>query len=306
MFGVSRSLTEYWGGNAVHKIIGLFRLIRPINCIMMGLATLIGELITYFTLLPFEPSFFGFLTAFTLIGASMTINDYWDRAIDAINMPERPIPSGLVSEKEALFLALVLSIIGLSSALITNLACFIVAIISLSISIFYNVKGKQMGLLGNFMVSACIAVPLLYGGFIYQGWDVPLNRLGLLLFFDLMIFCANTGREIIKGIVDVEGDRIRNIKTIAIRYSPRIACFTGTLFFFSAIILSIFPWIYGMVSWIYLPIVSISDGGFIVSSIMLWKDYSKDNVVKVKNMILIWMFIGLVAFAMGGWGRGII
>ena len=68
---------------------------------MMGLAVLIGELITYFTLLPFEPSLFGFFTAFTLTGTSMIVNDYWDRDVDAINAPERPIPSGLVSIKEA-------------------------------------------------------------------------------------------------------------------------------------------------------------------------------------------------------------
>lgn len=289
----------------MRKIIGLFRLIRPINCLMMGLAVLIGELITYFTLLPFEPSLFGFLTAFTLTGTSMIVNDYWDRSVDAINAPERPIPSGLVSVKEALFFAIALSIIGLLSALITNLACFMVAIISLSISIFYNIKGKQMGLIGNFMVSACIAIPLLYGGFIYKGWNVNFNRLGLLLFFDLMIFFANTGREIVKGIVDVEGDRIRSVKTIAIRYSPRIASIIGILFFLGAITLSIFPWIYGMVSWVYLPIVTFSDGGFIVSSVILWKNYSKENVVKVKNMILIWMLIGLLAFAIGGLGRGV-
>ena len=288
------------------KIYGLFRLIRPINCLMMGLAVLIGELITYFTLLPFEPSLLGFLTAFTLTGTSMIVNDYWDRSVDAINVPERPIPSGLVSVKEALLLAIALSTIGLLSALITNVACFVVAIISLSISIFYNIRGKQMGLIGNFMVSACIAIPLLYGGFIYQSWNVNFERLGLLLFFDLIIFLANTGREIIKGIVDVEGDKIRSVKTVAIRYSPKIASIIGILFFFSAIILSVFPWIYRMVSWIYLPIITFSDGGFIISSIILWKDFSKENVIKIKNMILIWMIIGLLAFAIGGLGRGII
>jgi len=49
-----------------------------------------------------------------------------------------------------------------------------------------------------------------------------------------------------------------------------------------------------------------SNGGFIVSSVILWKDYSKGTVIKVKNMILIWMIIGLLAFAMGGLGIGII
>ena len=288
----------------MQKIGGLFRLIRPINCLMMGLAVLIGELITYSTLLPVGPSVFGFLTAFTLTGTSMIVNDYWDREVDAVNAPERPIPSGVVSVKEALLFGMILSVIGLLCALSTNLACLVVSILSLLISIVYNVKGKQKGLTGNLMVSACIAVPLLYGGFIYEGENVSFNRFGLLLVFDLMIFLANTGREVIKGIIDVKGDKIRQVKTIAIQYSPRVARTVGILFFLSAVILSVFPWFYGMVAWVYLPIVLVSDGGFIISSIILWKDFTKGTVIKIKNRILIWMFIGLFAFALGGIARG--
>ena len=39
---------------------------------------------------------FGFGTGFMLTAAAMTINDYYDRTIDAINEPTRPIPSGLI------------------------------------------------------------------------------------------------------------------------------------------------------------------------------------------------------------------
>ena len=269
----------------------------------MGLAVITGELMTYLTFLPFEPSLFGFLTAFTLTGTSMVVNDYWDRNVDAVNSPERPIPSGVVSVKEALFFAITLGLIGLFLALLTNFDCFIVALISLLISILYNVKGKEKGLSGNFMVSACIAVPLLYGGFIYEGWNVPFHRFGLLLFFDVMIFLTNTGREVIKGIVDVDGDKIRGINTIAIQYSPRHASILGIFFFLSAVILSLFPWVYEMVGWLYLPIVSLADIGFVISSVILVRDYSKENVRQVKNMILIWMLIGLLAFATGALGR---
>ena len=282
------------------KIVGLVRLLRPINCSMMGLAVLIGGLITYDALLPLGRSLLGFITAFTLTGASMIANDYWDRSVDAVNAPERPIPSGLVSVKEALSYAILLIAIGLLSALTANLTCFMIAIISLAISLVYNMKGKQMGLMGNFMVSACIAAPLLYGGFVYKGLDVNLEGLGLLLFFDSMVFLSNTGREVIKGIVDVEGDRVRNVQTIAIRFSPRIAAIVAILFYLSAVGLSVFPWLYRTVSWLYLPLVVVSDLGFIASSFTLWMDYSKENAERVKNMVLLWMIIGLLAFAAGG------
>jgi len=267
---------------------------------MMGFAVLIGELIAYETLSPLGPSLLGFITAFSLTGASMITNDYYDRYVDTINAPNRPIPSGVISVKEALYYAALFIAIGLLSAFMTNLTCFSIAIVFLTISLVYNMKGKQMGLIGNFMVSACIAVPLLYGGFIHKDLNVNFERLSLLLFFDLMIFLSITGREVIKGIVDVEGDRVRNVQTIAIRFSPRTATIIGIFFFLSSVGLSVIPWLNKTVTWLYLPFIVISDLGFITSSIILWKDYSKENAKRVKNMILLWMIMALLAFTTEG------
>ena len=90
------------------KLSAFLRLIRPVNCVMMGFAVIVGaSLVSY-------PNFstnllLGFITSFTLTAASMAINDYYDRDIDAINEPQRPIPSGAISPREALFLAVVSS-----------------------------------------------------------------------------------------------------------------------------------------------------------------------------------------------------
>ena len=284
------------------KIVGLLRLLRPVNCSMMGLAVLIGELITYGTLSPLAPSILGFVTAFTLTGASMVANDYWDRYVDAVNAPKRPISSGLVSVKEALSYATLLVAIGLSTALMTNLTCFMIAIASLAISLFYNTKGKKMGLIGNFMVSACVAVPLLYGGFTHKGLNVNQEKLSLLLLFDLMVFLSNTGREINKGMADVEGDAIRGVKTIALSSGLKTAAKAAAVFYIIPVGLSVFPWLFNLSSEMYLPIVAVADVGFVSSSFILLHDYTKENARRVKNMVLLWMVIGLFAFIVGGKG----
>jgi chlorophyll synthase len=41
-----------------------------------------------------------FMAGPLLTGYTQTINDWYDREIDAINEPYRPIPSGAVSETE--------------------------------------------------------------------------------------------------------------------------------------------------------------------------------------------------------------
>jgi len=195
------------------KLGGFLRLIRPLNCLMMGFAVIVGA-----SLVPHEGThpalnfsiklLLGFITSFTLTGASMAINDYYDREIDAINEPNRPIPSGAVSPKEALFFALVLSIIGFITAFGTNFPnfqCLTVAVITWIVSVTYITEGKRTGLPGNFLVSACVVIPFIYGGFV-------VDRPGLTaMIFVAIAFLSNTGREVAKGIVDVEGDKSQNV-----------------------------------------------------------------------------------------------
>ena len=96
----------------------LVRLIRPINCAMVGFAVLVGEAIVFKTLFPL-PSILGFVTGFTITGSSMVSNDYWDLAVDRVNNPDRPIPSGRVKPREAIALTIILSAIGLGAASVT-------------------------------------------------------------------------------------------------------------------------------------------------------------------------------------------
>ncbi len=282
------------------KVTAFLRLLRPINSVMMAGAVLIGAVTLQKSVPPLSPLLLGFVTAFTLNGASMVTNDYWDRRVDAINEPTRPIPSGQVSTGEAIVYATLLITIGVAAAYLTNEVCLIVAVMSLFISLFYNRWGKQRGLLGNFMVSACVAVPFVYGGLLYGGFDVPQQGLVLALSFAGMAFLANTGREVIKGIADVEGDKARAVSTLAIRYGAQVAAVVGVGFFLCAIVFSLGVWAVGWVSEWYLPPVLVADVGFIGSSVLLLRDPSKENAKRVKRLVLAWMVMGLLAFIVGG------
>jgi len=274
------------------KPSGFLRLIRPLNCIMMGFAVIVGASLV--SPLNFSISlFWGFVTSFTLTGASMAINDYYDREIDAVNEPSRPIPSGAVSPKEALFFALVLSIIGFMAAFGTNVQCLMVAAIAWIVSVAYITEGKRTGLPGNFLVSTCVVIPFIYGGFVVEKLELPIA------IFTAIAFLSNTGREVAKGIADVRGDADQNIRTIAVLYGERDAAFASSIFFVSAVGLSPFPWLWGLVSNWFLPLVILTDAGLIASSLSLVRDYSRDNARRVKNLILVWLITGLLAFLAG-------
>jgi geranylgeranylglycerol-phosphate geranylgeranyltransferase len=274
------------------KPSGFLRIIRPLNCLMMGFAVIVGASLV--SALNFSINLlWGFVTSFTLTGASMAINDYYDREIDAINEPNRPIPSGVVSPKEALSFAFVLSLVGFVAALVTSISCFIVAIITWVIFAAYTTKGKRTGLPGNFLVSACVVIPFVYGGFVVENLKLPV------ILFAAIAFLSNTGREVAKGIVDVEGDKSQNINTIAVMFGDKTAAFMASVFLVLAVGLSPLPWLWRLVSKWFLPFVILTDAGLILSSISLVRDYSRENARRVKNSILIWFITGLLAFVAG-------
>jgi len=274
---------------------GFLRIIRPLNCLMMGFAVIVGASLV--SALNFSMNLLlGFITSFTLTGASMAINDYYDREIDAINEPNRPIPSGAVSPKEALFFALFLSLVGFTAALMTNISCLIIAVIAWVVSMTYVTKGKQTGLPGNFLVSACVAIPFIYGGFVVKKPELPI------IIFTAIVFLSITGREVAKGIVDVEGDKSQNIRTIAVLYGEKTAAVAMSIFYVLAVSLSPLPWLWKLVSNWFLPFVIITDVGLIVSFISLLRDYSRRNARRVKNLSLVWFITGLLAFIAGTFG----
>jgi len=274
------------------KLRGFLQLTRPMNCLMMGFAVIVGASLV--SPLNFTINLLlGFTTSFSLTAASMAINDYYDREIDAINEPNRPIPRGDVSPKEALMFAVALSTIGLIAAFETNMPSLLVAVTALIISITYITKGKGTGLPGNFLVSATVVIPFIYGGLTVGQIETST------LLFVAIAFLSNTGREVTKGIVDVEGDRSHKIRTIAVTYGERTAAAAAVVFSFLAVCLSPLPWLWGLVSDWFLPPVILTDIGMLVSSILLLRNYSRKNAKRTKNLSLIWFTTGLLAFILG-------
>ena len=280
------------------RIYGFIRLVRPVNGLMMGLAVLVGASLAlaepFSTTVAFK-LLLGFITAFTLSGASMAVNDYYDQEIDRINEPSRPIPSGLVKPLESLACAGAFILIGLSASAFTNLLSLAVAVLSLAMSIMYATKGKRTGLPGNFLVSACVAVSFIYGSLVV---DQSLSLKAM--FFAALAFLANTGREVAKGIVDVEGDKAKGMRTVVVSRGEKVASYVASAFFFSAVLLSSFPPAFGLVTAWYIPFVTVADLGFAASSVNLVHNPSRQNARRTKNLIMAWMLLGMVAFFVGG------
>lgn len=275
---------------------GLIRLIRPVNCFMIGFAILVGALIGGGVNILNSPGelFLAFLTGFTLAGSAMAINDYYDREIDAINEPQRPIPSGAVTPAEALTVFIFLSAIGLVSSWIIGLGHTVIAAITWVALITYSTVGKRTGLPGNFIVSTCIAFPFVYGGI--MNFD---SNLDLIFLFAFIAFLTNMGREVTKGIVDVDGDAAMGIRTVAVSRGAVTAAWVSVFFYVFAVVVSFIPPFLEMVSLWYVPFVAFTDLGLIYLSLSLVREPSGENSRKVKTHVFILMLSGLLGFIAG-------
>ena len=105
-----------------------------------------------------------------LAGYTQTINDFFDKEIDAINEPNRPIPSGKISIKDVKIQNWVLLIAGLIVAFLLDLyakhnfpSVLLLALGGSFVSYIYSappLKLKQNGWLGNYALGASyIALP---------------------------------------------------------------------------------------------------------------------------------------------------
>jgi geranylgeranylglycerol-phosphate geranylgeranyltransferase len=283
----------------MNKLTAYLRLMRPLNCIMMGFAVLVGGVLANSGLsnLNWSNMIFGFLTGFTFCAAAMVINDYYDRKIDAINEPQRPIPSGTIKPKEALIFMTCLVVVGFVFSFLVQrygLLCFLVAAAALALTATYLTVGKRSGLPGNFLVSACVANPFIYGSIIITG-TVSLN----IVLFASMAFFSNTGREITKGIVDVKGDSAEGVKTLAVRFGEKKAASTAVAFFLLAVALTPLTWYLGLVGVWFIPFVLVTDIGLTICSALLIRDYSRESARRIKKMVLYLFLVGLVAYVLG-------
>lgn len=271
-------------------------LMRPANSVMAGLASIIGFLIaSSFSLSPhdFMKLTLLFTSTFVFSSSSMAMNDYFDREVDAVNQPQRPIPSGRVEPRKAFIFSITLMIVGFLLSMLISLEALVVAIIACAAFTVYSIRLKGHGLIGNACVSLCVALTFVYGAAATGSFP------GIIATFSSMAFLANMSREVVKGIIDVEGDKLKGIKTLAISRGSRVSAEVSFVFMTLAVALSFMPIWLGYVNWLYLPIVLIADVGLLTSALLVLLTPTPQKAKKSKNTMLVFMSLALTAFLVG-------
>ena len=158
-----------------------------------------------------------------LAGYTQTINDYYDREIDAINEPYRPIPSGAISLGQVRLQIWVLLLSGLALAWgLDKWANHEIPVLSLLavggslVSYIYSappLKLNQNGWLGNYALGASyIALPWWAGQALFGQltWATALLTLAYSL--------AGLGIAVVNDFKSVEGDRALGLQSLPVAF----------------------------------------------------------------------------------------
>lgn len=275
---------------------GALDLIRPVNCTMIGFAVVVGAFVSKPASIPSLQLALGFFTGFFVCAYSMAVNDIYDLEVDKINRPERPIPSGRVSSKEASGLAYLVLAAGIAcSALSFHLLTVAIAVAYAFLSWLYNSRAKKTGLPGNLIVASSLAIPFIYGGAVAGG------SIGgsLLLMMALTAFFSGVGREVVKAMADVEGDAKRDINSIARSWGQAAASRVGALFFLLAVFTSWVPLLTGLANEVYTFGVVIPDAIFLYLAVVITLRHEPASAYTVKKIALAGMTVGLLVFIGG-------
>lgn len=187
-------------------IYGHLKLSRPLNALGGCLAVLISGYLVGPEV--WWPVVMAMLSISFLSFAAYAWNDYCDLEIDRVNKPERPLPSGEISPRGAVFFAATSTALSIILAAFINQASLLV-LIGLNILIYlYSWKLKCTVLLGNITVAAIIASSVILGGLAASNIRPVLSLL-------VIVFVANLGREILKTMADYRGDSEFNCRTVS-------------------------------------------------------------------------------------------
>ena len=208
------------------KVRSLIEISRPDLTLAGGLCVITGQIISMHGLPSPFVGLMGFLTGFFVSGSAIILNDYFDYEVDLINSPSRPIPSGEVSLSEALVLMVLFAAAGFLSAGLIDITPLIFALFIWLVSVLYNWKYKEAGLLGNMMVALSVAWFFIFG-------SATVGKLGntMIWVWSAMAFLFDLGEEIASDAMDMEGDMKRSARTLPILHGKTYAIHVSTLLF---------------------------------------------------------------------------
>lgn len=247
------------------------------------------------------------ISVMTFMFSWNALNDYMDIEIDKINRPDRPIPSGKISQRSALngvFFSGGLSIASLLSAALVSsrgeiglynwlpaLAIWILALVLLfnyESKSRFSLRMKDKGLPGNLAISLSVGLIIIFGA---TGVSDPLDERAWSVF--IIGFLYNLSREIVKDVEDLDGDKGRN--TFAMRVGPERSRVLASLVLTVTLVCLLAPFLFSIfVDWHLLFIIpSVVTLMSVKPKLVVGDDFAAQQMIKRSMQLCLVAFFGM-------------
>lgn len=98
-----------------------------------------------------------------LYAGGIVLNDVCDAKLDSLERPERPIPQGLISKRQALYMTIIFFLIGIAAAFAVNFISGLIATAIALLCVTYDTYTKHHLWLGPINMGLCRGFNLLLG-----------------------------------------------------------------------------------------------------------------------------------------------
>lgn len=214
----------------------LLRLIKPVTWFPPMWAYLCGAISVGVSLIgQIELILLGLVLCGPVVcGMSQAANDWCDRHVDAINEPDRPIPSGRVPGRWGLWVAIAMSILALCLGALLGVWGFVATIVGVIAAWAYSaepVRLKKSGIWGPGLVGLC------YEGLPWFTGAAVLSAAAPAWPTIILAFVYAIGAHGIMTLNDfkaVKGDLQTGVRSLPVVLGPRLAAFVACFIMLAA------------------------------------------------------------------------
>ena len=268
---------------------------RPVNVLITALSVYLSGIISFNQYYD-RYLLVAAISAGLIAGFGNITNDIFDINIDRRAKPFRPLPSGTLSIRSAVLLAMTLVATGIIlSGFIGDLCLLIASVTAISL-LAYTPAFKGKAYWGNMLVAFISALAFFYGAAAVGNVDGGLIPAIFAFLFHLI-------REIIKDMEDWEADKAEGVMTGAVRHGVDFSRNLAMLFAAILIITTMIPYITGIYHTWYLITVIAGCDVFLLLIIITLLISSSPRVCRfIASFMKALMPLGLLAVFLGSRG----
>jgi chlorophyll synthase len=216
------------------------------------------------------------LTGPLVCASSQAVNDWYDRHVDAINEPKRPIPSGRIPGRWGLYIAVIWSLISLWVGSYLGPIGFLATLLALVLAWFYSmppIRFKNNGWLGNLACGVSYeGLAWVTGATLLSAGAVP-SKPSLLL---AGLYSASAhGIMTLNDFKAIEGDRQMGVRSLPVQLGAlKAAQVSALMMLLPQVIVFVL-----LISWSK-PNYAMVIGGLMLGQILLLRDFLKRPIEK--------------------------